>query len=126
MSNKSRLQTNNTNLQALIDKANTLPDAGGSGGGGTMTVSVTVYNQSTREVHYWDGSQQNRTVAAGITETVNALNGVLTYQQEMGTTCSGSYLQQDALGGVGMSLFMFLSDGGTMTCARHSSGGGSE
>jgi len=27
MSNKSRLQTNNTNLQALIDKANNLPDA---------------------------------------------------------------------------------------------------
>jgi hypothetical protein len=32
MSNKSRLQTNNTNLQSLIDKANALPDAGGSGG----------------------------------------------------------------------------------------------
>lgn len=33
MSNKTRLQTNNTNLQALIDKANALPDAGSSGGG---------------------------------------------------------------------------------------------
>jgi hypothetical protein len=32
MSNKSRLQTNNTNLQALIDKANALPEAGGSSG----------------------------------------------------------------------------------------------
>lgn len=44
MSNKSRLQTNNTNLQALIDKANALPDAGGSGGGAsveTCTVTVT-------------------------------------------------------------------------------------
>lgn len=30
MSNKTRLQTNNTNLQALIDKANALPDAGSS------------------------------------------------------------------------------------------------
>lgn len=28
MSNKSRLQTNNTNLESLIEKANTLPDAG--------------------------------------------------------------------------------------------------
>lgn len=28
MSNKQRLQTNNTNLQSLIDKANTLPDVG--------------------------------------------------------------------------------------------------
>lgn len=34
MSNKSRLQTNNTNLQALIDKANALPDAGSGGGSG--------------------------------------------------------------------------------------------
>lgn len=130
MSNKTQLQTNNTALDALITRVNaakdvaaSLPEASGSGGGGTMTVSVTVYNQSTREVHYWDGSQQNRTVAAGITETVNALNGVLTYQQEMGTTCSGSYLRQDGLG-AGMSIFMFLSDGGTMTCARHSTGSG--
>ena len=44
MSNKTRLQTNNTNLQALINKANALPDAGGSGGGGsveTCTLIVT-------------------------------------------------------------------------------------
>jgi hypothetical protein len=32
MSNKSRLQTNNTNLQALIGKANALPEAGGGSG----------------------------------------------------------------------------------------------
>lgn len=31
MSNKTRLQTNNTNLQSLIDKANALPDAGSGG-----------------------------------------------------------------------------------------------
>ena len=42
MSNKSRLQTNNTNLQALIDKANALPDAGGSGGGSVETCTITV------------------------------------------------------------------------------------
>ena len=41
MSNKTRLQTNNTNLQALITKANNLPDAG-AGGGGFQTYSVTV------------------------------------------------------------------------------------
>lgn len=35
MSNKSRLQANNTNLQALIDKANALPNAGGGGGSGS-------------------------------------------------------------------------------------------
>ena len=41
MSNKTRLQTNNTNLQALIDKANALPEAG-SGGGGVETCTVTL------------------------------------------------------------------------------------
>ena len=35
MSNKSRLHTNNTNLQTLIDKANALPEASGSSGGGS-------------------------------------------------------------------------------------------
>jgi hypothetical protein len=41
MSNKSRLQTNNENLQSLIDKANQLPDAGG-GGGGIETCTVII------------------------------------------------------------------------------------
>lgn len=44
MSNKSRLQTNNTNLQALINKANALPDAGSGGSGAnieTCTVTIT-------------------------------------------------------------------------------------
>lgn len=41
MSNKTRLQTNNINLQALIDKANALPDAG-SGGGSVETCTVTI------------------------------------------------------------------------------------
>jgi hypothetical protein len=36
MSNKTRLQTNNTNLQALIDKANALPEAGGGSSGGSV------------------------------------------------------------------------------------------
>lgn len=34
MSNKTRLQTNNINLQDLIDKANNLPDAGSGSGSG--------------------------------------------------------------------------------------------
>lgn len=47
MSNKSRLQTNNTNLQALIDKANALPDAGGGSGGGSVeTCAVGFVNSS--------------------------------------------------------------------------------
>jgi hypothetical protein len=46
MSNKTRLQTNNTNLQALIDKANSLPDAGSSGGGSVETCTVTLIGEA--------------------------------------------------------------------------------
>lgn len=37
MSYNTKLQTNNTNLQSLIDKANALPDAGSGEGTGTET-----------------------------------------------------------------------------------------
>ena len=58
MSNKSRLQTNNTNLQELINKAENLPDAGGSGGSiETCTVYLTglageELNQYNGDVNY--------------------------------------------------------------------------
>ena len=43
MSNKTRLQTNNTNLQSLIDKANALPEAGSGGGSASVdTCRVTI------------------------------------------------------------------------------------
>lgn len=49
MSNKTRLQTNNTNLQALIDKANALPEAGGGSGGGSLdTCTLRVLNSDGR------------------------------------------------------------------------------
>lgn len=62
MSNKTRLQTNNTNLQALIDKANALPDAEGSGGGSIETCEVILSNESPVDgtsliVYYVDGNQ---------------------------------------------------------------------
>lgn len=44
MSNKSRLQANNTNLQALITKANNLPDAGGGTGGGSIETCYVQIN----------------------------------------------------------------------------------
>jgi hypothetical protein len=61
MSNKTRLQTNNTNLQALIDKANSLPDAGGSGGGGsietcTLTLRGACPLNGDETVHYINSS----------------------------------------------------------------------
>lgn len=42
MSNKSRLQTNNTNLQELIGKANALPDADSGSGDGASVETCTV------------------------------------------------------------------------------------
>ncbi len=42
MSNKTRLQTNNINLQELINKANALPDAGGESNTQSKTVSLQV------------------------------------------------------------------------------------
>ena len=42
MSNKTRLQTNNENLQSLIDKANVLPDVGGSENVETCTVTINI------------------------------------------------------------------------------------
>jgi hypothetical protein len=106
---------------SIFGVAGSYEGSGGSGGSsGATTVSITVNNHSINEVYYWDGSQQIQTVGAGTTETVNALNGVLAYRQEVSTVCSGSYLQR--LIGSGVSMFMFLSDGGTMTCIRNNSG----
>lgn len=50
MSYNSRLQTNNTNLQALIEKANTLPDAGGGSEGSIETCDVTVTDSTLNNV----------------------------------------------------------------------------
>lgn len=47
MAYSDRLQTNNTNLQACINKANALPDAGSSGGSGSAeTCTVNFINQA--------------------------------------------------------------------------------
>jgi hypothetical protein len=69
MSNKSRLQTNNTNLQALIDKANALPDAGGSGGASietyTGSLSATLAQSlSTFTIVYTDKNLDIQSVTA--------------------------------------------------------------
>ena len=66
MSNKTRLQTNNTNLQELINKANALPDAGSGGGGSVETCTVTLSSDApssgTESVYYTNGSNEVQTV----------------------------------------------------------------
>lgn len=71
MSNKTQLQTNNTNLasytdrvSALIDVANSLPEAGGSGGGSVDTCTVNIVttrggNDTARIVGYMCTSVDN-------------------------------------------------------------------
>ena len=56
MSNKSRLQTNNTNLQNLINKANALPDV--AGGGNAVIGTVTAIGPLGVEgcIYYTDGN----------------------------------------------------------------------
>ena len=60
MSNKSRLQTNNTNLQLLINKANALPNAGSGSGGAVETCIVQIIcdgpTSGEEIIYYTDGS----------------------------------------------------------------------
>ena len=119
MSNKSRLQTNNINLQELINKANALPDAGSGGsGGGTSggTVSVTIYNQSANPVYYWDANGAMCEVASYSTQTVNALNGVVFYAQETYTDVQGRPYTYSFFTIRGVCVATFWADGGQMTC----------
>lgn len=57
MLNKTRLETNNTNLQSLIKKANALPDAGGGGGSGggsveTCSININITSPMVTQVVY--------------------------------------------------------------------------
>lgn len=49
----NKVQTNNTNLQTILDTVNALPDAG-SGGGGISTINFTaVGTMSNRLIEFW-------------------------------------------------------------------------
>lgn len=88
--------------------------AGGSGGGNESTsgtISVTVNNNSMNAVYYWDSNKELQSISGA--STVEALNGVLFYKQEVSTTCTGNYLRGMTMG---FLVAIFLSDGGTMTC----------
>ena len=60
MSNKTRLQTNNTNLQNLITKANNLPNAGSGGGANkpVYTVSIDKSDMSLFAFYYLNESNE--------------------------------------------------------------------
>lgn len=84
MSNKSRLQANNINIQALIDKANSLPDAGSGGGGssgGTVTVLVSGNPEPGTYIYYIDGDFNLRTELLQKEKTYNIFDKSLFLMQ---------------------------------------------
>lgn len=99
MSNKTRLQTNNTNLQELINKANSLPDAGGSGGGGSvetcsltindsmMRVAMVIYQPTLGETVYITADPM--TPASGTYEIVRGSLFYIDTQGAVSITCNG-------------------------------------
>jgi hypothetical protein len=76
MSNKTRLQTNNTNLQALIDKANALPDAGGSS---IETCEVVLHDDTFSVTWYYTDAEMSIKTFKGVhTEITVAKNTTVT------------------------------------------------
>jgi hypothetical protein len=98
MSNKTRLQTNNTNLQALINKANALPDAGSSGGGNAEIVIGTVTEIGPLGVegciYYTDGNHMfQQSSSAG---NISVLKNSIIYISNGGSGISTSGLTRIA------------------------------
>jgi hypothetical protein len=107
---------------SIFGVTGTYEGSGGSSGGGARTISVMVGNGSINPVYYWDADFVQRTVSAGSYETVNALNGVLFHQEEIGDNCNGA-MNTYIFGSVNnIYIAMFLVDGGHMDCYGSMSG----
>lgn len=101
MSYNSELQSNNTDLQAILETINNLPEAGGSGGGGIETCSVTIswFNDNTYEpfdIYYSDGSGSVcniKTATAQYNGTLTCVKGSLIYMSTCATASGVQYIQ---------------------------------
>ena len=127
MSNKTRLQTNNNNLDVCIAKANSLPNAGG---GSVLTAnvafsfnedvmslmppfaSVTFTNSSmipeTFEMSFGNNNVYEKTIVVGTIISI-----FFTYDMGYGdTTTNGSVelIRQMAMGGRGMITFKVIGN----------------
>lgn len=97
MSNKTQLQTNNTNLDAIIARVNaakntaaSLPEAGsgGSGGGSVETCTVTsTATTNNKSVYYTEGSGNLQNVTMSINEvaTFTVLKNTIMYVNNAST-----------------------------------------
>lgn len=103
MSNKTQLQTNNADLQSLIDRINTakdtaasLPEAGGGGGGSleTCTVSLRIDGPTMGDtlVYYTNENQELATETFKSSITIKCLkNSIISINNGgMGVNTSGS------------------------------------
>lgn len=107
MSNKSRLQTNNTNLQALINKANALPEAGGGGGAGVETCTVNIKPMTTSTISYVNNGQI-------ITENIDSSGKTITVIKNTILVINGGWTSMNKTTGSCTKLFY------TMSCAAYS------
>jgi hypothetical protein len=101
MSNKTQLQTNNTNLQSLIDRINaakdtaaSLPEAGGGGSLETCTVSLRLDGPTMKDslVYYTNENQELATETFRSSITIKCLKNsiISTNNGGIGVNTSGS------------------------------------
>jgi len=101
---------------SIFGVAGSYEGSGGGSGSSGGTVRVTVGNQSANPVYYWDANGTMCEVAGYFSQTVNALNGVLFYAQEMNTSCDGQPNTYSFFMLRGVYVAIFWADGGQMTC----------
>ena len=95
MSNRTRLQANNTNLQSLIEKANALPDAGENIKTCTITIAdITEVFNTNFQIYYIDSNGNHaHTYTSKDATTILATCGLITIYDMVGNAidcnCSG-------------------------------------
>lgn len=114
MSYKTELQSNNTDLQSILDTVNALPDA--ESGGSTVSVTVTNNSGDGNSILYFTESGDGATISNGEALTVSAYGGIFTMRIGACTsfTATGSYKTAE-LDGSDIVAYIFLEDGGTLT-----------